>query len=245
MILRGPLSPNMSQGLRVSRRHLLYQKEIWVWQFRQHVEAEDDEEVTDEDLQVIIFATMGNLQHLGRANIWYGDVTFSVCPSLFYQLYTIHAEVYGQTVPLVYSLLPSKSRKCYKFMWLKLQELMAQREIHPRIQGYRSDLEVAPITTISMFTPESVATCFFHLAQAQWRKIQSLGLTDLYRENEEYSIFLRCFTAIAFVPEANVVVEYFNHLSASVPEDAPAGVLSFIEYIADIYVWREVQERAV
>ena len=128
-------------------------------------------------------------------------------------------------------------------MWLKLQELMAQRETHPRIQGYGSDLEVAPITTIiSVFTPESVAACFFRLAQAQWRKIQSLGLTDLYRENEEYSIFLRCFTAIAFVPEA-MVVEYFNQLSASVPEYAPAGVLSFFEFIADTYVGREVQER--
>ena len=57
--------------------------EKWVWQFREHVEAEDDEDVTEEDLQVIIFATMGNLKHLGRANIWYGDGTFSVCPVYF------------------------------------------------------------------------------------------------------------------------------------------------------------------
>ena len=130
-------------------------------------------------------------------------------------------------------------------MWMKLQELMAEREIYPRLQGYRSDLEVAPITTIlPIFAPEIVSTCFFHLAQAYWRKIQNLGLMDLYRKNEAYSMLLRSFTALAFVPEHRVV-EHFNHLSRSIPEDAPPTVLSFMEYIASTNVGQEVDDRRI
>ena len=80
---------------------------------------------------VIIFATIGNLQDLRGAEIWSGDGTFTVCPSLFYQLYPIHAEVHGQILPLVYALLPSKSKRCYQFMCLKLRDLMLEKGINP------------------------------------------------------------------------------------------------------------------
>ena len=63
--------------------------------------SDQEEENPQKDMFIIIFATVGNLHHLGRAETWYGDGTFSVCPSLFYQLYTIHAEIHGLTVPLV------------------------------------------------------------------------------------------------------------------------------------------------
>ena len=63
------------------------------------------------DMLIIIFVTVGNLDYLGRAETWYGDGTFSVCPSLFYQLYIIHAEAHGPIVPLIFNLLPSKSKR--------------------------------------------------------------------------------------------------------------------------------------
>ena len=133
---------------------------------------------------VIIFATIDNLQHLGRAKMWSGDGTFTVCPSLFYQLYTIHAEVHGQILLLVYALSPSKSKRCYQFMCLKLRDLMLEKGLNPGLKMYRSDLEMAPIEAVlSVFTPESVSTCLFHLAQAHWRKIQNLGLMKLYITN--------------------------------------------------------------
>ena len=84
---------------------------------------------------------------------------------------------------------------------------------------------------------------FFHLAQAHWRKIQNLGLMEFYITNEQYSLFLRSFTALAFVPQDRIA-EYFKHLCDSVPEDAPTGVHDFIDYVADTYVGKEVYERA-
>ena len=84
--------------------------EVWVYQFWEEVgnllEGESDDGNQDDNIKMIIFATAANLNYLGRSDIWYGDGTFTVCPFLFYQLYTLHAEVHGQIVPLLYSLLP-------------------------------------------------------------------------------------------------------------------------------------------
>ena len=76
-----------------------------------------------------------------------------------------------------------------------------------------------------------------------WRKIQRLGLVDLYVSNEQYSVLLRSFTALAFVPTERVL-EYFKYLSDSVPEDAPTAIHDFVEYIADTYVGHEIYETA-
>ena len=83
---------------------------------------ESDTDNQDKEMLVVIFPTSGNLSHLGKADVWYKDGSFSVCQNLLYQLYTIHAAVHGQIVPLVFSLLPSKSKRCYTFMWLQLKE---------------------------------------------------------------------------------------------------------------------------
>ena len=117
--------------------------ETWVWQFR------DEEEENDDPMLVITFATTCNLTHLSRAKVWYGDGTFKVYPNLFYQLYTVHTEVHGQIVPLVYSLLPSKSERCYRFMWVKLHELMKQKGLQLNVEELWSDLEFAPMNTIA------------------------------------------------------------------------------------------------
>ena len=154
---------------------------------------------------VVIFETAGNVSHLVRADVWYGDGTFSVCPNLFYQLYTIHAAVHGKLF-LWCSICCLQNLKdaTHTFIWLQLKELMIQRGVSPNLKGFRSDLEPAPIKTLlAIFAPDSLSTCFFHLAQAHWRKIKSLGLMELYIYSEELSLLLRSFTALASVPEGS------------------------------------------
>ena len=41
--------------------------------------------------RILIFSTRRNLQLLSRSEHWYADGTFKVVPSIFTQLYTIHA----------------------------------------------------------------------------------------------------------------------------------------------------------
>ena len=137
-----------------------WKEKFWVWQCREDMSGNDgDTDNQDKEMLVVIFATAGTLSHLGRADIWYGDGNFLVYPNLFYQLYTIHAAVHGQIVPLVFSLLPSKSKRYYTFMWLQLKELMIQRGVSPNLKGFRSDLEPAPFKTLlPIFAPDSVST---------------------------------------------------------------------------------------
>ena len=44
---------------------------------------------------------------------WCGDGTFKAARELFTQLYTIHGQKSGYTVPCVYALLPNKRKESY------------------------------------------------------------------------------------------------------------------------------------
>ena len=62
---------------------------------------------------------------------------------------------------------------------------------------------------------------------------------ELYITNEQYSLFLRSFTVLAFVPQDRIA-EYFKHQCDSVPQDAPTGVHDFIDYLADTYLGKSI-----
>ena len=42
--------------------------------------------------------------------------------------------------------------------------------------------------------------CFYHLTQSTWRKIQSLGLTQLYKDREDIRQFCGMIDGLAFLP---------------------------------------------
>ena len=50
----------------------------------------------------IIFSTESNLRRVACADTLYMDGTFEVCPSIFYQIFTIHIFENGQQFPMVY-----------------------------------------------------------------------------------------------------------------------------------------------
>ena len=60
-----------------------------------HAVTENDDEFLQfdsgsEDDRIIIFSTRKSLTLLSSSDHWFADGTFDACPSLFYQLYTIH-----------------------------------------------------------------------------------------------------------------------------------------------------------
>ncbi|KAK3923875.1 FLYWCH-type zinc finger-containing protein 1 [Frankliniella fusca] len=74
-------------------------------------DSSDDEPVTPP--RVLVFSSKENLQKLGRSRTWFSDGTFTVSPSLFTQLFTIHG-LYGDVaLPFVYALLPDKTEVSY------------------------------------------------------------------------------------------------------------------------------------
>ena len=56
---------------------------------------------------------------------WVCDGTFEMAPESAYQLYTIHGFFNGETLALVWALLPNKNRQTYEEMLTAVhQELM-------------------------------------------------------------------------------------------------------------------------
>ena len=59
-----------------------------------------------------------NIKYLENSSIWIMGRTFKTVLTIFKQLYTIHKYVGGEEnsriIPLVYTLMSSKSEECYK-----------------------------------------------------------------------------------------------------------------------------------
>ena len=66
------------------------------------------------------------------------------------------------------------------------------------------------------FPDGATECCFFHLAQAHWRKIMDMRLRTRYIEDETLSLNLRMFTALAFVPPDDII-SVFNELKETTP----------------------------
>ena len=146
----------------------------------------------DGDNKIIIFSTDANIRHLSEADKIYVDGTFQTCPRLFYQIFTVHAFINGKQFPLVYCLLPGKSRAIYQ-RTLEIIERKAEElglELHP--DEVLTDFELATIQGIELAFPTTEEKgCLFHFAQALNQKISTLGLQVAYQEDQAVSIFDR------------------------------------------------------
>lgn len=71
---------------------------------------------------IFMFTTRNNLALVTKAPFLYMDGTFQICPHLFYQVFTVHAFKHGQQFPLIYFLLPDKTRETYNISSILLNE---------------------------------------------------------------------------------------------------------------------------
>ncbi len=67
--------------------------------------------------RILLFVTGANIVHLRNAEFWIMDGTFKTVPTIFRQLYSIHAAVNegdnSSIMPLLYALMSSKSEELY------------------------------------------------------------------------------------------------------------------------------------
>ena len=71
--------------------------------------------------RILMFGTHQAAQLLANSGEWYCDRTFSVCPHIFFQLYTIHARINSKTIPFIFGLMPSKRRITYNRFFSEIQ----------------------------------------------------------------------------------------------------------------------------
>src|SRR5204863_6441156 len=116
-----------------------------------------------------LFATQANIQCLSQASFWLMDGTFKTVPMVFRQLYTIYAPIGGENsriLPLVYSLITSKSEEIYKNLFEELIEFAAENDIILQPSTILTDFELASINASRQIFPNvENKGCFFHLGQ--------------------------------------------------------------------------------
>ena len=86
-----------------------------------------------------------------------------------------------------YALLQRKTQTSYETMLRVLEE--AGCDPFVVIVDFERTVELALHAVFGEHV--NIQYCFYHLTQSIWRKIQSLGLTNLYESNDDFLLFCR------------------------------------------------------
>jgi hypothetical protein len=182
--------------------------------------------------RILLFTTVTNIRNLEQSCLWIMDGTFKTVPTLFRQLYTIHARVGGdensRIMPLVYALMSSKSRECYERLFQDLIDFGNEQDLHLQPRFILTDFEQAAINASCIKFPSAQNKgCLFHLAQSVYRKIQATGFAIRYGTDENFSLVIRQIPALAFLNPADIPAA-FDRLKDEIPAEA-VGVVQWFE----------------
>ncbi|CAF3728695.1 unnamed protein product [Rotaria socialis] len=129
------------------------------------------------------------------------DGTFDIAPALFKQVYLIHAEKFGQGLPVAFCLLPNKRGRTYLelFERLKEQAILLKTKFDPK--RIITDFEPGLLPVIQQEFPFAIHSgCMFHFNRAVHRKITDLGLASDYLHNEAMRNQCRQIMALSLMP---------------------------------------------
>lgn len=197
-----------------------------------------DSGVGDEN-RIFIFASDIGVQLLGESEHWYADGTFKVCPEIFFQLYTIHAQRDKQIFPCLYALLPNKTEATYR----RFFDQVFQGVPNENLQDFLVDFEKGAMNAIEHFKPDTeIKGCFYHLSSNVWKKVRELGFQQRYVNEEEFALHCRMLCALAFLPEADVI-DGFNELTDVVQENFEDDFDGLLNYFEDTYIGRVRRNR--
>ncbi|KAF9421706.1 hypothetical protein HW555_002387, partial [Spodoptera exigua] len=85
---------------------------------------------------ILLFGTSENIRLLQLSPFWILDGTFRTCPTLFYQIYTVHGligvhDTMQKVVPLVFGLLSNKNERIYCLIFELLKSRASQFGVFP------------------------------------------------------------------------------------------------------------------
>ena len=98
-----------------------------------------------------------DFRYLHEATTWIMDGTFSICPPLFLQLYTIHVVLFGGVFPVLFALLPNTYERLFREIRHVLESIpfTANGGHLPKPENIIIDYEKAVISTVEIFFPHT------------------------------------------------------------------------------------------
>ena len=144
--------------------------------------------------------------------MWCVDGTFSVAPSLFFQLLTISYIARHHVFPAIFILLPNKTQALYLKIYRLLKKLVPGLEAEIVI----SDFELASLNALELAWPGvSIQGCYFHFSQCVYRKIVEMGLKTRYVEDRQIYKYCKALLSLAYINETEAF-STFTELSNNI-----------------------------
>lgn len=195
------------------------------------------DEYLSERERILIFVSTFSKEIITKTKIFLMDGTFRICPTKFYQVFSVHAYVYNKTIPVVFALLPGKSIEIYNYLFIKLK---SEINFNPEIVVI--DFEVAIKTSLeSIYENIKLQGCSFHFSQTLWRKLGTLGLISLYKEKKEVYECVRNILNLTFV-NPNEVCTFYNIIKSKIKEYNIGEILvKFTNYFEKNYLGNYMQ----
>ncbi|KAK3911699.1 PKS-NRPS hybrid synthetase [Frankliniella fusca] len=198
-------------------------------------ESDEEAERRRRGKRILVYSSKTGLKALARSPVWQLDGTFETSPDIFAQILTIHGEYHGEMLPMAFALLPDKHESTYTRVLEAIKDVCARQHIRrPGPTTAIMDFEKGLNNAVAVAFPDTeLRLCLFHLKQAAFRKIQQLGLTVQYRDEDDDSIRMafRQILGVAFVPVEDVE-DAFRHVTEEIPDE----MKPFSKYFAETYV---------
>uniref|UniRef100_A0A6P7F583 Uncharacterized protein LOC114326048 n=1 Tax=Diabrotica virgifera virgifera TaxID=50390 RepID=A0A6P7F583_DIAVI len=134
------------------------------------------------------------------------DGTFDYCTFFFLQMFTLHTLINDTYVPVAFCLLPNKQKFTYKSLFELLKKKCQDLGCNLNPTKIVIDYELGIHSSMREVFPEAnVVGCRFHLAQAWWRKVQNVGLSSEYKnENSEIGKWLKHIFGLMYLTPSQV-----------------------------------------
>ena len=172
--------------------------------------------------RIIILTTNSNLDLLCQSERWCGDGTFKAAPKLWTQLYTIHGQKNGFTVPCVFALLPNKLKQTYRRLFSHIKSWIDVAHQRWNFDVFLSDFEQGAFMAVSeVFPGVGNDGCFFHLSKRLDYHVKQLGLTRKYTNDTSFRIRVKKLAALAFIPVADLLPTFESLSTTFLVDELP------------------------
>ena len=183
--------------------------------------------------RILLFVSNEQLKMLFNAETILMDGTFSSCPSMFDQVYTIHSIKFDQSFPCVFGLLPNRTKSTYIFMIQELKLLAEQMQLQFAPKSIMTDFESGLMSVLKTEFPSALySSCYFHLTQAVYRAIQRLGLSTNYNNDDDVKHACRQLMALALLP-ATIIENTYDQLLLTMTTNLKNTLSGLLKYFQE------------
>ncbi len=159
-------------------------------------------------------------------------------PKLFYQLFTIFAQVGPYVFPVCFALMTKRTTELYAVVFQKM------RELAPTFApiAVMADYELAPATAIRVAFGAHVRVvgCWFHYAQAILKKVRAIGAAERFMKDLSAKDAVHCIMALPLLPPdciADALGQIETSFAADVNnEQLMSAVTPLCEYVRTFWI---------